>query len=293
MNPLYIENYISNSLRNHPQIDAKDRTTFKAYEDSTVIPLNLKNALDLSRMQFIHTPKGVKNDMLDKKILVDLLDFAFNNPVPCNIMAIPGDASFSLVLRCLRYRGFTWPRSVNDDDLMWVKPGDVIGLKHNILSLLQSCDGYISVDSVANEYRRRFGKPLVSSDFQCRNIGSLLVDMGDKVEVTQVGKEKLVHDKIAWENLQAAKFKRSLSDHHNSLGASTLKEIFEKIPDVALLIEDHKTNEKLVMTARVIEERREYLKHDVIKLLKKYSGEMVFSGFEYCSKHEFKGEVNY
>ncbi|GKB36532.1 endonuclease [Tanacetum coccineum] len=39
--------------------------------------------------------------------------------------------------------------------------------------------------------------------------------------------------------------------------------------------------------------RREYLKHDVIKLLKKYSGEMVFSGFEYCYKHEFKGEVNY
>ncbi|GKC93222.1 NYN domain-containing protein [Tanacetum coccineum] len=107
MNPFYVANYISNSLRNHPQIDAKDITTFRAYDDSTVIPPNLKNALDVLGMHFIHTPKGVKNDMLDKKILVDLLEFAFNNLVPCNNMAITGDASFSPALRCLRYYGFT------------------------------------------------------------------------------------------------------------------------------------------------------------------------------------------
>ncbi|GJW71587.1 zinc finger, CCHC-type containing protein [Tanacetum coccineum] len=195
MNPFYVANYISNSLCNHPQIDAKDITTFRAYEDSSVIPSNLKNALDVLGMQFIHTPKGVKNDMHDKKILVDLLEFAFNNLVSCNNMSIIGDASLSPALRCLRYYGFM-PRSVNDNDSMWVKPGDVISLKHNILSLLQSRGGHMSVDSMANEYRKRWGKRLVLSDLECQNIESLLVDIGDKVEITWVGKEKLVHDKI-------------------------------------------------------------------------------------------------
>ncbi|PWA59144.1 endonuclease or glycosyl hydrolase [Artemisia annua] len=110
-------------------------------------------------------------------------------------MVITGDSSLSPALCALKNRGYsvilatpTWQdipmlnnsgsilfawshqnEEINDDS-MWVKPGDVRGLKRNIETLLTNHRGNIKLDDVANEYHALFGRRLVAREFSRRNI---------------------------------------------------------------------------------------------------------------------------
>ncbi|CAM8971328.1 unnamed protein product [Rhodiola kirilowii] len=79
--------------------------SISAYGDTTKLPSNVQHALSSSGVALNHVPAGVK-DASDKKILVDMLLWAVDNPAPANYLLISGDRDFSNALHQLRMRRY-------------------------------------------------------------------------------------------------------------------------------------------------------------------------------------------
>ncbi|CAN8252022.1 unnamed protein product [Cochlearia groenlandica] len=71
-----------------------------AYGDTNRIPYSTQQALSSTGVSLNHVPPGAK-DGSDKKILVDMMLWAMDNPAPANLMLISGDKDFSYALHKL------------------------------------------------------------------------------------------------------------------------------------------------------------------------------------------------
>ncbi|KAL1216226.1 hypothetical protein V5N11_018677 [Cardamine amara subsp. amara] len=79
--------------------------SISAYGDTSGIAPAIQHALSSTGIALNHVPAGVK-DASDKKILVDMLFWALDNPAPANFMLISGDRDFSNALHGLRMRRY-------------------------------------------------------------------------------------------------------------------------------------------------------------------------------------------
>ncbi|CAH8389041.1 unnamed protein product [Eruca vesicaria subsp. sativa] len=80
--------------------------SISAYGDTNLIPHPVQQALSSTGVGLHHVPAGVK-DASDKKILVDMLLWAVDNPAPANFMLISVDRDFSNALHQLSMRRYT------------------------------------------------------------------------------------------------------------------------------------------------------------------------------------------
>ncbi|XP_047070361.1 uncharacterized protein LOC124678533 [Lolium rigidum] len=76
-----------------------------AYGDTHQIPHNVQHALSSTGVSLNHVPAGIK-DASDKKILVDMLFWAIDNPPPANYLLISGDRDFSNAIHKLKMRRY-------------------------------------------------------------------------------------------------------------------------------------------------------------------------------------------
>ncbi|KAK6915722.1 NYN domain, MARF1-type [Dillenia turbinata] len=81
------------------------QVSISAYGDTTKIPNPIQKALSSTGISLNHVPQGCK-DASDKKILVDMLFWALDNPAPANYLLISGDRDFSNALHQLRLRKY-------------------------------------------------------------------------------------------------------------------------------------------------------------------------------------------
>ncbi|KAF5809901.1 putative NYN domain, limkain-b1-type, meiosis regulator and mRNA stability factor 1 [Helianthus annuus] len=79
--------------------------SISAYGDTNRIPASVQQGLNSTGIALNHVPAGVK-DASDKKILVDMLFWAVDNPAPGNYLLISGDRDFSNALHQLRMRKY-------------------------------------------------------------------------------------------------------------------------------------------------------------------------------------------
>ncbi|KAJ4955710.1 hypothetical protein NE237_012493 [Protea cynaroides] len=79
--------------------------SISAYGDTNRITSSVQQALSSTGIALNHVPAGVK-DASDKKILVDMLFWAVDNPAPANYLLISGDRDFSNALHQLRMRRY-------------------------------------------------------------------------------------------------------------------------------------------------------------------------------------------
>ncbi|XXG84702.1 hypothetical protein AAC387_Pa10g2164 [Persea americana] len=93
---------ISSALAN---LDYRGPVSISAYGDTNKILPSVQHALSSTGIALNHVPAGVK-DASDKKILVDMLFWAVDNPPPANYLLISGDRDFSNALHQLRMRRY-------------------------------------------------------------------------------------------------------------------------------------------------------------------------------------------
>ncbi|KAI4301578.1 hypothetical protein L6164_034842 [Bauhinia variegata] len=79
--------------------------SISAYGDTNRLSASVQQALSSTGVSLNHVPAGVK-DASDKKILVDMLFWAVDNPAPANYLLISGDRDFSNALHQLRMRRY-------------------------------------------------------------------------------------------------------------------------------------------------------------------------------------------
>ncbi|XP_008790498.1 uncharacterized protein LOC103707687 [Phoenix dactylifera] len=86
-------------------MDYRGAVSISAYGDTSKISQTVQQALSSTGISLNHVPAGVK-DASDKKILVDMLFWAVDNPPPANYLLISGDRDFSNALHQLRMRRY-------------------------------------------------------------------------------------------------------------------------------------------------------------------------------------------
>ncbi|WMV17338.1 hypothetical protein MTR67_010723 [Solanum verrucosum] len=79
--------------------------TISAYGDTNIIPSSIQGALSTTGISLNHVP-AVTKDASDKKILVDMIFWAVDNPAPANYLLISGDGDFSNAIHQLRMRKY-------------------------------------------------------------------------------------------------------------------------------------------------------------------------------------------
>lgn len=87
------------------KLDYRGPVSITAYGDTKLLSPRVQEALSSTGVALHHVPSGVK-DASDKKILVDMLFWAVDNPAPANYMLISGDRDFSNALHQLRLRRY-------------------------------------------------------------------------------------------------------------------------------------------------------------------------------------------
>ncbi|KAH9622267.1 hypothetical protein KSS87_001367 [Heliosperma pusillum] len=87
------------------KLDYGGSVSISAYGDTNRIPSSIQQALSSTGISLNHVPAGVK-DASDKKILVDMLFWAVDNPAPGNYLLISGDRDFANALHQLRMRRY-------------------------------------------------------------------------------------------------------------------------------------------------------------------------------------------
>ncbi|KAM0040576.1 putative NYN domain, limkain-b1-type, meiosis regulator and mRNA stability factor 1 [Helianthus debilis subsp. tardiflorus] len=100
--PHSIAQNISSALVN---INYCGPVSISAYGDTNGIPASVQQGLNSTGIALNHVPAGVK-DASDKKILVDMLFWAVDNPAPATYLLISGDRDFSNALHQLRMRKY-------------------------------------------------------------------------------------------------------------------------------------------------------------------------------------------
>lgn len=84
------------------------------------------------------------------------------------------------------------PASVDQNDVNWVQPGDVNGLKGQLLKLLELSGGCLPLVRVPAEYQKLFGRPLYISEYGAFKLVNLLKKMSDAISVEGKGQKKFV-----------------------------------------------------------------------------------------------------
>ncbi|KAH7280134.1 hypothetical protein KP509_37G053400 [Ceratopteris richardii] len=80
----------------------------------------------------------------------------------------------------------------NTEDQLWVRPGDINGLKNQLVNLLMVHGGMIKFTRVTAEYKRLFGRPLYLSEYGSLKLAELLGKLGNTFKIVSAGNNKMV-----------------------------------------------------------------------------------------------------
>lgn len=81
----------------------------------------------------------------------------------------------------------------DQNDCMWVQPGDINGLKGQLVKLLESSGGCLPFTRVPSEYQKMFGRPLYCSEYGAYKLVNLFKKIGDTLAVDGKGHKKFVY----------------------------------------------------------------------------------------------------
>ncbi|CAH8321058.1 unnamed protein product, partial [Eruca vesicaria subsp. sativa] len=96
------------------------------------------------------------------------------------------ESSSSMVPSC-------YPPPGHLESTMWVAPGDLNGLKGQLVKLLELSGGCMPLMRVPSEYQRNFSKPLFIADYGSPKLVDLFKKMGDVIAVDGKGNKRFVY----------------------------------------------------------------------------------------------------
>ncbi|XP_022725477.1 uncharacterized protein LOC111281933 [Durio zibethinus] len=85
------------------------------------------------------------------------------------------------------------PGFCDQNDTMWVQPGDINGLKGQLVKLLELSGGCMPLTRVPAEYQKFFGRPLYVEEFGAFKLVNLFKKMGDTLAIEGKGHKKFVY----------------------------------------------------------------------------------------------------
>ncbi|XP_021911397.1 uncharacterized protein LOC110825252 [Carica papaya] len=106
---------------------------------------------------------------------------------PANLRSHSLPSGFNEVSACPGYS------SDQIDYSMWVQPGDINGLKLQLVKLLELSGGCLPLTRVPADYQKLYGRPLYMSEYGACKLVNLFKKMGDTMAIDGKGQRKFVY----------------------------------------------------------------------------------------------------
>ncbi|CAM6035965.1 unnamed protein product [Sphagnum compactum] len=158
-------------------------------------------------------------------------------------------------------------------ETMWVQPGDISGLKRQLVKLLNLNGGKIALVRVPAEYSKQFGRPLILAEYSSPRLVNLIDKMRDSLCIKGEGGQKILH--------LAKSSSRSSHKHSNSSNRGSVpKSEKEKYASVEK-VEDPVDNGKLAT-----------FRHELQHLLVSWTWRIKFSDFLNLYRQRYTRDID-
>ncbi|KAH7517990.1 uncharacterized protein LOC107427077 [Ziziphus jujuba] len=203
--------------------------------------------------------------------------------------------------------GSVMPNDINDS-ILWVQPGDLNGLRGQIVKLLELSGGCLPLTRVPAEYQKVFGRSLYVSEYGASKLVHLFKKMGDTVAVDGKGHKKFVYLRN-WKVGPSAP-PLILSRKDNRKGKGTQEECIDVV--TANGSSDEFSDEERVVIEEPDERRNkgkpnlgtagqfevdncglEQFKHELQEILVSYSCRIFLGCFEAIYEQRYKKSLDY
>ncbi|KAI9396504.1 hypothetical protein POPTR_004G140400v4 [Populus trichocarpa] len=190
---------------------------------------------------------------------------------------------------------------------MWVQPGDINGLKAQLVKLLELSGGCLPLTRVPPEYQKMYGRPLYVSEYGALKLVSLFKKMGDAMAIDGKGHKKFVYLKN-WKAgpsappiILARRGKTGKGLQEESLDAATGGGSSDEVSDEErVMVEEHevgrnqgKANLGAAARYEVDDPNLELFKFELQEILVSYSCQIFLDCFESIYQQRYKKPLDY
>lgn len=229
----------------------------------------------------------------------------YNSPyMPCLPTSM---RSYSLPSGVNDVAGGPIPYSDNTECQMWVQPGDLNGLKGQLVRLLELSGGCVPLVRIPAEYQKIYGKTLFISDYGAFKLVDLFKKMDDAISVEGKGARRFVYLKNRKGGPSAPqvslakkdkKGKRELEENANVVNGSCSSD--ELSDEERVVVEEHdersftgKGNKGRAVRCEIDGSVLEQFKCELQEILVSYSCRILLSCFEAVYQQRYKKQLEY
>lgn len=189
---------------------------------------------------------------------------------------------------------------------MWVQPGDINGLKLQLVKLLELSGGCLPITRVPAEYQKLYGRPLYVSEYGAFKLVNLFKKMNDALAIDGKGQKKFVYLRN-WKASPSApplalarKDKKGKGTQEDSLdvmgGGGSSDELSD---EERVVVEEHeeRRNQGKASTGTTAgceaNQNLEQFKHELQEILVSYSCRIFLGCFEEIYQQRYKKSLDY
>ncbi|KAJ4973105.1 hypothetical protein NE237_006279 [Protea cynaroides] len=218
-------------------------------------------------------------------------------------------------------RSHSYPCGLNDDSAgpvsgdqneladatLWVQPGDLNGLKAQLVKLLELSGGSLLLTRLPAEYHKFFGRPLYVAEYGAFKLVNLLKKMADTIAVEGKGNRKFVYlrnsiirsDKTSLNTPSgvARKDKKGKGPQEENtdvrMCVNTGCSSDEFSDDDRVIGHDERSADAALGMTQEIDSQFEQFKQELLELLVSWSGGIFLGTFEATYQQRYKKALNY
>ncbi|KAL7206518.1 hypothetical protein ACSBR2_019270 [Camellia fascicularis] len=195
----------------------------------------------------------------------------------------------------------------DENDLMWVQPGDLNGLKAQLVKLLELFGGCVPLTRVPPEYQKFFGRPLYVAEYGACKLVNLLKKMGDMIAIEGKGHKKFVYLRNLRPGPSAPPLPLAKKDKKGKESQEEIVDIItgggssdEFSDEERVVVEEHderagaeKTNLGMSSRCENDDPGIEQFKYELQEIFVSYSCRIFMGSFEAIYQQRYKRSVDY
>ncbi|XP_042518386.1 uncharacterized protein LOC122092129 [Macadamia integrifolia] len=197
-----------------------------------------------------------------------------------------------------------WDQNELAEPTLWVQPGDLNGLKCQLVKLLELSGGSLPLTRIPAEYHKIFGRPLYVAEYGAFKLVNLLKKMADRIAMEGKGNRKFVYLCNSTIRLDKTSLNTPISVARRDKG----KEPQEEDTDVRACVNTCCSSDEFSDDDRVIGHERsvnttgltqeidnqfEQFKQELQELLVSWSGGIFLGTFEATYQQRYKKALDY
>ncbi|QCD83246.1 uncharacterized protein LOC114175875 [Vigna unguiculata] len=203
--------------------------------------------------------------------------------------------------------GSMMPSGDHNECQLWVQPGDLNGLKGQLVRLLEHFGGCLPLARVPAEYQKIYGRPLYVAEYGAIKLVNLFKKMGDALAVEGKGTRKFVYLRN-WKAGPSApplslakkdkKGKGTQEENVNVVNGGCSSDEFSD--EERVVIEEHderscigKANQESAAKSEVDDCVIDHFKYELQEILVSYSCRIFLGCFEAIYQQRYKKQLEY